>query len=271
MPVWMAVIPLIAVVLAIIVIAAYRLMFGAQFSDRQDQWGQFGDFVGGVLNPMLAFFSILLLLITVRLQLEELQLTREELRKSSKALDEQSKAFARQNFESLLFNSIKRLQDFVEAVSVGMLQGKAAMNSAANFLRSNYITSLDIENEKPLVQLNFKETYDSYNFLAPFFRLLYHLFKLIDEEPNLSQRDRERYASLVRAQLDSTELQLLFYNGTHGEGKTGLMRYVLKYGLLKHIKEHDLLRVDHRELFYSPIAFQDAGTIAANQQQQAAH
>ncbi|RKT91741.1 UNVERIFIED_ORG: hypothetical protein C7432_3143 [Pantoea allii] len=50
----------------------YILRFGLSFLVEQgaDVWGQFGDFMGGVLNPILSFTSICLLIRSVNFQLE---------------------------------------------------------------------------------------------------------------------------------------------------------------------------------------------------------
>jgi hypothetical protein len=118
-------------------------------------------------------------------------------------------------------------------------------------------------NTKEAAAWAFNNTYGAYPFLAPYFRMLYHLFNLIDDEQSLTLDDRERYASMVRAQLDDWELRLLFYNCTVGEGKAGLMRYVLKYGLLKNISPAYILDEAHREMFYPAAAFESAATRAA--------
>lgn len=51
-------------------------------SPEPEQWGQMGDFFGGMLNPILAFASFIALLYTIRIQSEELRLTREEFKNS---------------------------------------------------------------------------------------------------------------------------------------------------------------------------------------------
>ena len=40
------------------------------------EWGQFGDYIGGLLNPIFGFSSLLALLYTIRIQSKELSLTR---------------------------------------------------------------------------------------------------------------------------------------------------------------------------------------------------
>ena len=52
-------------------------------SQEVESLGQMGDFFGGTLNPILAFLSFCLLLITIKLQSKELKNSTEELAKSS--------------------------------------------------------------------------------------------------------------------------------------------------------------------------------------------
>ncbi len=64
-------------------VITYLLKFYSHpISSTAAEWGQMGDFFGGMLNPILAFASFIALLYTVRIQSEELHLTREELKKS---------------------------------------------------------------------------------------------------------------------------------------------------------------------------------------------
>lgn len=60
---------------ALIIIAtwfAYYLEFGHWFNFSKDTavWGQFGDFLGGVINPLLTFITVIYLINSVNLQRE---------------------------------------------------------------------------------------------------------------------------------------------------------------------------------------------------------
>ncbi|BEN60916.1 hypothetical protein I5N09_09930 [Serratia marcescens] len=50
----------------------YYLNFGinGNLSNKTDVWGQFGDYLGGVVNPILSFITIYLLLNSIKLQRE---------------------------------------------------------------------------------------------------------------------------------------------------------------------------------------------------------
>lgn len=79
--------------LALLLTGAYFGYFYIQLgqSPAQDaeKWGQFGDFVGGLLNPVVAFAAFYWLTQSVKLQKTELAETREELRKSALAQQKQ--------------------------------------------------------------------------------------------------------------------------------------------------------------------------------------
>lgn len=66
------------------------------------EWGQMGDFFGGMLNPILAFASFIALLYTIRIQSEELRLTREEFKKSTDAQQRMAGEAERSRKQSLL-------------------------------------------------------------------------------------------------------------------------------------------------------------------------
>lgn len=56
--------------LMIMVALFYVKAFTTQLSSNQEVWGQFGDYFGGVLNPLLSFFAFSALLYTVSLQVK---------------------------------------------------------------------------------------------------------------------------------------------------------------------------------------------------------
>ena len=70
-----------------VIVVTFTSFFAFRFpiSSSPAEWGQMGDFFGGMLNPILAFASFIALLYTIRIQSEELKLTREEFAKSVEA------------------------------------------------------------------------------------------------------------------------------------------------------------------------------------------
>jgi hypothetical protein len=130
----------------IVLVAAYVASFGFELSGRQDVWGQFGDYVGGLLNPVFGFAGFLILLGTLheqRLQIEEgrqrlkneqegerrrLEEERKRWQEQQDAqqqrLEEERQRFAeehrarvRQAFESTFFRLLNRFSEVVNNVS----------------------------------------------------------------------------------------------------------------------------------------------------------
>jgi hypothetical protein len=79
-----------------LVVVVYGLTLSAYFawfvifnkvplSADSAHWGQFGDFVGGILNPLIAFSALFWLTRSVKLQKTELQETRKALEESAES------------------------------------------------------------------------------------------------------------------------------------------------------------------------------------------
>ncbi|RZF81282.1 hypothetical protein EXT43_12655 [Pseudoalteromonas sp. CO109Y] len=109
--------------------------FGIGFAQTIGDWGAVGDFFGGVLNPIFAFLSLILIAHTLmqnkkaleqseqaiqqgteaieqneralQVSNQELALTRNELANSATALEEQAKLLAVQSFETTFFNMLE--------------------------------------------------------------------------------------------------------------------------------------------------------------------
>lgn len=133
----------IAIILIASVLIAYFLKFNKGFSVSNGDWGTFGDFVGGTLNPLLAALAFYWLTSSIRLQLQELRETRNVLKETSDhqekiaeleeknvstqqeildlqtqslskqiiAAEQQQKQIAIQNFESLFFQLLRTKDD----------------------------------------------------------------------------------------------------------------------------------------------------------------
>lgn len=93
------------------------LVFAANFhavpiSEQADAWGQFGDYVGGVLNPVFGFLSVLGLLVALVLQTKELRASRAALALSQRELELSRQAQTESAHALKLQNDAIRLQAF---------------------------------------------------------------------------------------------------------------------------------------------------------------
>ena len=94
-------------------VGCYVGQFGDSLSASQTRWGEFGDYLGGVLSPIFALIGLFVLLRTVSLQTRELELSTAELQKSASALREQSDSLRRQNFERTFFEMVRLQHDII--------------------------------------------------------------------------------------------------------------------------------------------------------------
>jgi hypothetical protein len=267
---WRLVGALVLVALAVVAVTVwfYVATFGGSLSTVHEQWGQFGDYVGGVLNPAFGFLSFGALLIALVLQSKELQASTRELRASAQALRKQHDVLTRQTFENTYFQLLRRVSDKVSELRLttrNPIDGSAHTFSGNEVLVRVFSDLRDLLSTNPNttegVRQAFQSFYDSRGRpLGHYFRTLYHVFAFVDRA-EFSDEDKVMYANIARAQLSAVELALLFYNGTAGEGSAGLKRLTEKYGLLKDVTQDDqFVLVAHREneKFYSPTAFMSA-------------
>jgi len=205
-------------------------------------WGAFGDYVGGILNPIFGIFTLLGLVITVWLQKEiletqkqELADTREELAKSAKALEIQNKTMLAQNFEGTFFQMLRRQSEFLDNLRFDINTTSPTRNSGLAAIDDlmHIITRNVAKGNEYLAAYEKIYSLDSSR-VGPYFRNLYHVLKLIDENQHLTDAEKIKYASLARAQLTSSEISLIFYNCLTEHGY-GLKPLIIKYRMLKHI------------------------------------
>lgn len=77
----------LAFLIILLVMAIYLFLwyYDTALPTVSQSWGTFGDFIGGILNPIFALFAFYWLTSSVRLQVKELQETKKELKKTAKA------------------------------------------------------------------------------------------------------------------------------------------------------------------------------------------
>ncbi|MFW3411806.1 putative phage abortive infection protein [Aliarcobacter butzleri] len=177
------------------------------FVSYTEKFGQFGDFIGGTLNPILAFLSFIALLYTIKIQIDELKLTREELKESRIAQQEQSESLKLQNeatklqiFESTFFSLLSETNGLLDDFLMEDEEKKINEN-IKRCIDSKIIHSKD----------KLKEEFSSINngLMKTYFIMLYQLLKYIDNS-NIS--NKKFYTNIVRANLDNKILALLAIN-----------------------------------------------------------
>lgn len=246
-------------------------------------WGQLGDFFGGVLNPILSFVAILAVLYTIRLQSRELGEAREETKIANRTLAKQTEVFERQNFDSVFFRMLevhaRLLMDVDRSVTQGKHKDSLFVLICSELSEACSFGVLDEDSLRELAA-GYMESRDQV--LKHYFRNMYQICKMIDDTrfhripndglgritPRMRRRfarinyERKRfYANILRGQLSSQEMQVLFLNCLTPQG-LGLKYYVEKFSMLKPLnRDSFLVGSDHLFSLFEDIAYMDSEEI----------
>ena len=250
---WLAIVGIAA---AILIVGSYLTKFSGGLSDNHEHWGQFGDYVGGLLNPTFSLLALIALLATFALQVRELRISAKELKNSADALVKQNEALRVQNFEASFFQLLRLHNDIVNSIDRVSTKGKVTTGrDCFNVFLRRLQSTLEIEG----ADRNFDAFLTHYDLfyieyqheIGHYFRLLYNIVKLVSRTGGI---DKRFYTNLVRAQLSSAELMLLFYNCLSPWGSEKFKPLIEEFALLKTMPNTTLPNDEllHR---YSPAAF----------------
>ncbi|MCK5124846.1 MAG: putative phage abortive infection protein [candidate division Zixibacteria bacterium] len=232
--------------------------------------GIFGDMFGAStsLFSVLAFMGLIYAIFLQKrelglqreeliLQREELVLNRKELAGQKKQLQGQKEQMEIQNFENRFFQLLKIHQQF----SQDLLEGKhhTSLNSAASFrritIRLKKVYSENINSQigqykvHDIIGTSYARIFNEfYPMLSNYMRLLYNIFKLVDNSEVNPNRKKE-YTNIIRAIMSGDELVVLFYNCISGRGRGKFKPLIEKYSFMKHLDRNKLIEASHVNLY----------------------
>lgn len=248
-----------ALIVGGITVIVYSQEFGGAISGEHARWAEFGDYFGGVLGSIFAFFGLIALLLTLWVQSRELRVSSVELKRSAEALSEQNDSIKLQNFENRFFNMISLHHEIVNGMDL-RVRGEVT-SSGRDCLRVFYERLLkefepalrgDHVNYKQGLLSGYARFYEAHaHELGHYFRNIYRILKFI-EESDIPRK--AEYSGLLRANLSNPELALLFYNGITDRGDK-LKPLAEKYALFENLEPIQLARTDEDYKFYEAEAF----------------
>ena len=212
-------------------------------------WGTFGDYMGGLLNPLVSILTLFVAISVWRLQKDELELTRKELAQTR----QEQRFFDLLNVYYKTVNCISytRIRIGPNSRPQERFEGKLAIaawltNSLEiqKFVRGCSsvrvaVDQSDKSEEIRSVDRMVHEWRDSKarDYFDSYFRVVKHL---LSEAEHLLGDQHERYISLFCAQLSTAETVILaFHLWLDPEGKE-LLDFALMYRLLKDMPSGDL-------------------------------
>lgn len=184
--------------------------------------GTFGDFFGGISNPVIGAVGFIVLTITISMQIK------------------QNRETIKQNFESSFFNLLNLQNNIIENLD---FEGATARASFTEFLKKNenvlypkYIYKLKMTIKESKAKVFYKDYNINHNgVFGHYFRNLYRILKMIHDS-NYSEEEKKRHARILRAQLSMDELVILFLNCLPGVCDDGAFSDLLiQYQILEHL------------------------------------
>jgi hypothetical protein len=219
-------------------------------------FGEWGDFFGGVLNPILTFIMFMGLLITIVLQQTELRESRAELKRSADSIMEQTKNAKVQNFESTFFKMLSIHNDLVSSIDLAVTGGRVTQGRDCFNIFYTRLNKLYREHEKKgagkyskeeTLRLAYKQFWTKHQTeLGHYYRYLYNIVRFIKEQ---GYSDGP-YLRLVRAQLSDQESLLLLYNCISDNGGN-FTPLVEEFSLLDNLPLIRVLDQEHLSLIDS--------------------
>jgi Putative phage abortive infection protein len=258
-PIWVVV-----VALPLLLGIGAFVTYGARNPETFISLGAWGDFVGGTLNPILTFLTVIGLLVTIHLQQRELRLTRKELTKSSNALEAQNLTTKKQRFENTLFSMIDMLNQIVNEMDLERHKRAFSGRDCFSFFfeqlefvytqahygyKLNYNFGYEIKTDN--ISHDFDRIKKSYDVIyieyqsdvAHYFRVLYTIFRYVEN----SEFADGIYSKILRAQLSNQELLIIFYNNITERGAS-FAALAERFELYDNLDIKRLLRPEHVDL-----------------------
>jgi uncharacterized membrane protein len=233
-----------AVICAVSVIVAYKTHFSGGYLIDHAAWGQFGDFFGGTLNPILAMLSLFAILGALIIQSRELS-------HSTSALKEQSTHLNIQAFENTFFSMVLLYNENVKTLDLedtekkeDYNQGRGAFRILLLKLKSNYENVKKYHSagrdEREIIAQAYKIfSADNDRFIGHYLGTLESIIDFIDVR---SPSNPMQYYSIVNAQLSANERLLVFYHSLNCSGALALNK----------LNEYNFFRDIQRPSYFDP-------------------
>ena len=203
----------------------FIVIHGRPLSADPESWGQFGDYIGGLANPLIALFALLFLARGVQLQDRTLKVTRQELLESREL-------FKQQQFDSRFFNMVDLLATHHRE------PGAAEAFAAARENVRSVFTMNGLESEEHIKMQIAQAVHHHQREISPFVHLLQNIVELLHNQ-KLPRNEAQSYIWPVRAFITPSEAMVLSAFVILDQAGRGFPELCEKYGLLKGVSRED--------------------------------
>jgi len=259
--------------------------------------GQFGDFIGGIIGSLFSLAGVILFYVALKEQRKDININQKNLELQNIALNQQVQEFREQKAELIETRKVYEEQtnlireqtnlykqqnkELKEQTNTAKLQQfdssffsylnmfielKKTINfktEGENYFDRVYSELLKIDTKNKtlietftLIQVKYLEVFHTNkNELSHYFKTLYRIIILIDSS-SLEEERKHQYFKLLRSQLSDSELLILYYN-YHSYFGIKVRPYIIKYGILKHIRILDKIEMGTDLQVNEKFAFED--------------
>lgn len=163
-------------------------------STKVAEWGQVGDYFGGLLNPIFGLISVVLVAATLR---------------------SQTQAAARQAFENQFFTLLNLHSSVLQSIDRRLKNGDVKYGRDCFRLFYRKIVSIS-QREGVSMKTAYQRFIEKDGWeIEHYFRTVYHLFKHVKEGQSTieaTEAEKKRYYDLIKSQLSQYELVILWLN-----------------------------------------------------------
>ena len=224
----------LAALILLVPIASYTSIHGYTLSSSHEAWAQFGDFFGGLLNPVYALLAFLALLYTISLQSAELRQATTEFKRSADSMQQQLDHYKVSAQKDDLYKIIKDIDHDLEriyettvghdgqlsALNVGHIvhEGFRLRNNAAKsssyhmFLKMASTSGSVIESIYLKLALTSSNLYEhltkyqeiagEYNYLSQYYRYKYFMLgQLLKDAGNVDRKICDYFLSSIKTNV----------------------------------------------------------------------
>ncbi|MFQ2750206.1 putative phage abortive infection protein [Aeromonas caviae] len=207
--------------------------------------GIFGDSYGA-LNTLFSGLAFTGIIVSIYFQSQELAETRRDINRQTMEFESQTEVLRKQAFENTFFQMLTVFRSNSESVyinevnddeSIDVFTGRKAFRKLLILIRSSFYRRMGRNKGTPLevmrkVYIMFDRTYNIS--VGPYYRTLYQIMKFIDDS-SISDLDKKLYSNILRAQISSYELSVIFYCGLSIYGDGLFKGYLEKYEFFEHL------------------------------------
>lgn len=216
--------------------------------------GQIGDLIAGHFTA-LAFIGILINITqmrksldkqdeAIRIQQKEMQNQQKEMKATTKSLELQAKLIEKQNFENTFFKMLDLYINIQNNVKFKDYSKNVEKIGDEAFFQYFALLTNDESNLllKDFNKVNAEFMGGNHIYLSHYFRTLYRIIKFVHFYDDIyNQIDKKEYIKLIRAQLSSVHLFIIFCNCLHFDG-INLKKLAEEYAIFEHLEPMNLFK-----------------------------